>query len=87
MTLMRTRIIVSAAVFAANLVLSLSYGTAEAQASRHGADQISRLHHGGHAEPSMFSAETRSTTMQPEITDKTYADYSGFCGFSGVNAC
>jgi len=87
MTLLRTRIIVSAAVFAANLALSLSYGTAEAQAPRHSASQMSRSHHMVLAEPSEGQAEAESVTTKPEMTKNSESDYSGFCGFSGANAC
>lgn len=87
MTLLRTRIIVSAAVFAANLALSLSYGTAEAQAPRRSDSQTPIRHHMVLAEPSEGQAEAASMTVKPEMTKNPGSKYSEFCGFSGVNAC
>lgn len=81
MTLLKTRIFVSAAVFAANLALSLAYGGAQAHAPHH---------------------EARSRALQAQVPSATRAfgdpapkhemsmradDFSGFCGFSGANAC
>lgn len=86
MMCMRTRIIASAFVFAANFALSLSCGTAEAQSPHRGAIQMSHRHHVVLADPAAGPAEAASLMMKPE-TSMHPSDYSGFCGFSGVNAC
>jgi hypothetical protein len=86
MTLPRTRLIVSAAVFAANLALSLSYGTAaEAQAPRHSAGQMSRQHHTILTAPSVGSAGAASVTMKPQNSPNPSCDSPVFCDFSGDN--
>jgi hypothetical protein len=86
MTRMRTRIIALAAVFAANLALSLSYGTAEAQSPHRGATQMSHRHHVVHVDRSDAPAEPAPLMMKPNMS-MHISDYSGFCGLSGVNAC
>jgi hypothetical protein len=84
--LLKTRIIVSAVVFAANLALSLSYGTAEAQAPRHGPSQASRPHTMRFAERPAV-AEASSKAVKPKTPMNSSADYPEFCSFSRVNAC
>ena len=86
MTRIRTRIIASAVVFVANMALSLSNGIAEAQSPHRGAIQMSHHHHVALPDPTAGPAETAPMTMKPE-TSMHPSDYSGFCGFSGVNAC
>jgi hypothetical protein len=81
---MRTRIIASAVVFAANMVLSRSYGVAEEQLPHLGAIRMSHLHHA--IFPASKADETASRMMAPERSIHPYK-YSGFCGLSGVNAC
>ena len=85
MALLKTRIIVSAVVFAANL--SLSYGSAEAQAPPHGTSQASGLHRMRLAERPTIAAEAGSMAMPPETSMNYSSDYPEFRGFSGLNAC
>lgn len=80
MACIRARIIASAVVFAANIVLSRSYGVAEEQLFPLGAIRMSHQHHA--IFPASTAAETASRTMAPETSI-----HSGFCGLSGVNAC
>lgn len=86
MTPLRTRIIVSAVVFAANLALSLSYGAAEAQAPHHGVRLASRQHTLQMEEPSSMSAES-GPAIKRDMSIGADSDFSRFCGFSGPNAC
>lgn len=86
MTLLKTRIIVSAAVFAANLALSLSSGTAQAQAPHHGVLLASQQHALQMDAPSAAPASDRPA-IKREMSMSGESDFSGFCGFSGPNAC
>ena len=81
---MRTRIIASAVVFAANMALSRSYGAAEEHLPRPGAIRMSHQHH---AIFSVFmAAETATMTMMPD-TSMHSSEYSSFCVFTGVSGC
>lgn len=85
MTLIRTRIILSAAVFAANLALSLSYGTAEAQTPRHIVGQVSRQHHMALREPLAGPAGAPSLIMMPMSAANPSCDVPWYCDFPTVN--
>ena len=77
MTLLKTRLVVSAAVFAANLALSLASGSAQAQAPHHGArPHVAQME----TTPAFDTPTKREMSMRAD-------DFSGFCGFSGANAC
>ena len=86
MTLLKTRIIASAAVFATNLALSLSSGTAQAQAPHHHAQLASRQHTLQMQAPSAAPAFGDVATKR-EMSIRAESDFSGFCSFSGANAC
>jgi hypothetical protein len=84
MTLVRTRLIAAAAVFAANLALSLSYGTAEAQAPRHPPRQVSHRPPKALAEAGGWPAQTAPVTMKPTSANPG-CDVPWFCDFPGAN--
>jgi hypothetical protein len=87
MTLIKTRIVVAAAVFAANLALSLSYGTAEAEVAHHAMRQPSQHHLQQIDGPSAIPAGANPMMMKREMAMRADDDFSAYCGFSGANAC
>ena len=85
MILPKTRVVAFAAAVAANLALTLSAGAAQAQAPHHGA----RLA----AHQQALPMDARSTVpfgglaMKHDTPTGADSDFSGFCDFSGANAC
>lgn len=79
MTRMRTRIIASAVVFAANMALSLSYGTAEAQLPHRSATEMSCQHHPSCPDPTAIADEIAPVTLMPETPTRP-PEYPGFVG-------
>ncbi len=84
MILPKARIVALAAAVAANLALALSAGAAQAQAPHHGV----RLASHQRALPmDARSAMSFGPAMKHDVQIGAGSDFSGFCDFSGANAC